>query len=215
MPRRTTTTAHDIDPPSNWPPEVTYIVRQRYARDVTPALRDIIQSLGVARIPPGQPCKLVKIQTITDAKHPAHGQRGLFAAAKLPPRTHVLDYFGEVHVDERPESDYDLMLMASGREDRSVGVDAQFMGNEARFVNDYRGTGAKRANVEFRERVVEGELRMAVWSGSEEIKRGTELVVSYGKGWWEARQGKAGLEWAKEADERDDNAQSAETDAMM
>lgn len=108
------------------------------------------------------------------------GQFGLFAAKKIPSRTHLLDYLGEVHCDDRPSSDYDLSLYRSSDGLVSVGVDASTMGNEGRFVNDYRGIRAK-PNAQFEERRIEnGELRMSVWTGSEVIKKGEEILVSEG-----------------------------------
>lgn len=38
-------------------------------------------------------------------------------------------------------------------------------------------------------RTAAGELRMGVWSGNDPIKKGDEILVSYGKGWWQARLG--------------------------
>jgi hypothetical protein len=110
----------------------------------------------------------------------AAGQFGLFAAKKVPPRTHLLDYLGEVHCDDRPLSDYDLSLYRTPGGVVSVGIDASAMGNEGRFVNDYRGIRAK-PNAQFEERRGNnGELRMSVWTGSEAIKRGEEILVSTG-----------------------------------
>lgn len=60
------------------------------------------------------------------------------------------------------------------------------MGNAARFVNDYRGIGSK-PNCEFRTSSSEGYLRMEIWTLTE-IKKGDELLISYGKGWWGARK---------------------------
>lgn len=118
--------------------------------------------------------------------HPARGQRGLFASRKIPPRTHIIDYVGEVHCDDRPHSDYDLSLYRTS-EGISVGVDASRMGNEARFINDYRGVAAKPNAIFEEHRNSAGELCMAVWSGKDEIKKGQEILVSYGKGFWQAR----------------------------
>lgn len=67
-------------------------------------------------------------------------------------------------------------------------MDAAKGGNEARFVNDYRGVG-ERANVEFENRRVGGQMRIAVMVGPREIKKGEELLVSYGKGFWDGRKG--------------------------
>jgi hypothetical protein len=95
----------------------------------------------------------------------------------------------------------------------NVGIDAEKMGNEARFINDYRGvpislpgvrsTSAKthtiltrpRPNAFFREVWIEGMLCMGVWSEKEGIRKGEEIVLSYGKGWWSARN-QFGLEEA-------------------
>jgi xeroderma pigmentosum group C-complementing protein len=83
-------------------------------------------------------------------------------------------------------------------------VDAARAGNEARFVNDYRGVpgrGGKKANAEFR--VVwdlrRGELGMAVFvlpAGKKAtgrarvvgVARGEEVLVSYGRGFWQGRR---------------------------
>lgn len=66
-------------------------------------------------------------------------------------------------------------------------MDAGRMGNEARFVNDFRGIRDK-PNAVFADRWSEfGDLRMGIWSSHEGIKKGDEIVVSYGKAWWLAR----------------------------
>ena len=107
----------------------------------------------------------------------AVGQFGLFAMKKIPPRTHLLDYLGEVHCDDRPSSDYDLSLYRTSDGLINVGVDASAMGNEGRFLNDYRGIRA-RPNAQFEERRADnGELRMGIWTGSEVIRKGEEILV--------------------------------------
>lgn len=70
----------------------------------------------------------------------------------------------------------------------SIGIDASKMGNEARFINDYRGIAEKPNAIFSDTRDHEGELRMYIWS-SQEIKKGDEILVSYGKSWWRTRQG--------------------------
>lgn len=80
------------------------------------------------------------------------------------------------------------------------------MGNEARFVNDYRGVpGTGRPNAEFCEvwDVRRGEKGMAVFvlpAGKKDqgkgsgIAKGQEILVSYGKGFWGKRKEETGLE---------------------
>lgn len=75
-------------------------------------------------------------------------------------------------------------------------VDAASEGNEGRFVNDFRGVG-DRANAEFRTVWCErwGEHCVGVWvlGGGKKrkgvgIKKGEEILVSYGKGFWGERK---------------------------
>jgi SET domain-containing protein len=141
----------------------------------------------------------VAITAIALADHPAHGQCGLFARRHLAPDTLILFYIGIIHgkEDMDPTSDYDLSL----DRDLGVGVDASKAGNEARFINDYRGVTQKGPNAEFREVWVDCgkgryERRMAVYvlsAGKSKkraggIKKGEEILVSYGKGFWSERQ---------------------------
>ncbi|KDQ20643.1 hypothetical protein BOTBODRAFT_100151 [Botryobasidium botryosum FD-172 SS1] len=189
---------HDCTPPPHWPSEsVTYINRARYAHSLPAEITSELKRSGSASNssdearPSSKSKPPVVIRTITSPDHPAYNQRGLFASKKILPRTFILPYYGEIHSDTRSQSDYDLSLFRSPSTGLSVGVDAAKMGNEARFVNDYRGTDAKRANAEFREGW-DGVRRMEVWSGSEGIKKGEEILVSYGKGWWHARLGDQG-----------------------
>jgi hypothetical protein len=69
----------------------------------------------------------------------------------------------------------------------NVGIDAALMGNEGRFVNDFRGI-RQRPNAVFEERRPDtGGLMMSIWS-NEHIRKGDEIVVSYGKSWWNSRR---------------------------
>jgi len=95
-------------------------------------------------------------------------------------------------IDPHADSDYDLNL----DRELGIGIDADERGNEARFINDYRGV-AERANAEFKEVWDErrkergmgvwvlGERKSGKWKG---IKRGEEILVSYGRGFWGARK---------------------------
>lgn len=102
--------------------------------------------------------------------------------------------------DTDPSSSYDITL------DRELGlsIDASKAGNEARFINDYRGVKDK-PNAEFKDMWVRvGEKKWERWIGvfvlnvgkaglrKAGIRGGEEIVVSYGKGFWEDRKNKAG-----------------------
>ena len=192
--------------PKNWPETLPYLSKQTFPtsldRNVLATLRLRPQDAqDVSSIPRG-PCPLVKITPITTPSHPAVGQAGLFAAKDLKAGSFILQYLGETHapltsssslVDPHATSDYDLSL----DREHGIGIDADKMGNEARFINDYRGIGPK-PNAEFREiwDVKTGERGMGVWvlpegkSGKGKgIRKGEEVLVSYGRGFWGARKG--------------------------
>lgn len=92
------------------------------------------------------------------------------------------------------ESDYDLWI----DKEADVAVDAAGEGNEGRFVNDYRGV-RERSNAVFGMGWCErwGEVCVGVWVSGKEgrmkngkkdgIRKGEEILVSYGKGFWEER----------------------------
>ncbi|KUJ23069.1 SET domain-containing protein [Mollisia scopiformis] len=190
--------------PKNWPPILPYLRAPSYSKSLTPtylsALRTKPQDIPV--IPtntPRGPCQLVRITPITSPSHPTNGQSGLFATRDLKPATFILQYIGEIHAtpsnsdpDPHAESNYDLSL----DREHGIGIDADKRGNEARFINDYRGV-AERPNAEFREVWDERrkERGMGVWvlpegkSGKGRgIRRGEEILVSYGRGFWGARR---------------------------
>jgi hypothetical protein len=184
--------------PRGWPQDVQYLTQPQYTSTVTTAIRQNVNLVGsgASAIPvPSSPCQLVSIKAVSDPAHPAHLQSGLFAAKTLEPNSLIILYIGLVHssVDTDPESSYDLSLDSS----LGIGVDATKMGNEARFINDYRGI-AEKPNAEFKDvwvRVGHGvERRVGVFvlggKGREKgIKKGQEILVSYGKGFWNARKG--------------------------
>lgn len=194
-------------PPKAWPRGLMYITAPVYSKTLTP------EHFGSLRRPPALPnaclprsevapgpSPLAVITPIGNPSHPASGQHGLFAAQNLPPDAFVILYLGVVHGkdDADPASDYDLSL----DRELGLGVDASRMGNEARFINDYRGVRSAGPNAEFREVWVDAgngkaEKGMGVFvlgagkSGkrAKGIRKGEEIVVSYGKGFWSERQG--------------------------
>ncbi|TEB39356.1 SET domain protein, partial [Coprinellus micaceus] len=171
---------------SNWPGALRYSNRPIYHASVNKEVRHFLQSGPTgAKETDNTPCK-VYIRKIADSAHPAHGQCGLFAGKRIPPNAFILDYIGEVHCEDRPESDYDLSLHRFP-DGLSVGIDASRVGNEARFTNDYRGV-QKKPNAFFTDyRTQSGELRMCIKSRGE-IKKGEEILISYGKSWWSNRE---------------------------
>ncbi|RMZ07062.1 hypothetical protein D0860_05263 [Hortaea werneckii] len=206
--------AYDHPLPDNWPEDVTFIPDLTYSDRVTQEQRaglsrTTVDSAAWLKVPKDLAtivCPRVKVTTIQDQKHSACGQRGLFAAEHLIPDAFIIAYRGHVHTnslsDCDPHSDYDLSL------DRELGlsVDAATSGNESRFANDYRGI-AERPNAEFRDCFIQvpcskradgfrWERRVGIFVLSagkaglrkKGIRQGEEIVVSYGKGYWEGRK---------------------------
>ncbi|KAK4230131.1 putative set domain-protein [Podospora fimiseda] len=211
------TSSSTITLPKNWPSQLPYLITPTHSPNLTPS------NLAAIRIPPSPsdplpiipksykpgPCQSVRITPITDPAHPAHNQSGLFAATNLQPGQLILPYIGELHSSlpnpsyDYSSSDYDLWVDREG----DVAVDASRMGNEARFVNDFRGVpgkmegGKSKANAEFKvvwderrkERVmgvfVLGEGKSGKVKG---IRKGEEILVSYGRGFWGERRGDEG-----------------------
>ncbi|KAF3010610.1 hypothetical protein E8E13_003045 [Curvularia kusanoi] len=191
--------------PTGWPEGTKYLRAPSYSKKLPKDKLDTILLSKTAGLSPKEPVLTtrgpytnVRITQIQGASHPAHGQYGLLAQQHLPPDSFILPYLGYVHdqsdVDEK--SDYDLSL----DRELGVGVDASQMGNEARFINDYRGISSG-PNAEFRDILVDVgfgilEKRMGVFvlsagkSGkrAKGINRGDEILVSYGKGFWAGRQ---------------------------
>lgn len=202
------------DIPKNWPGDIKFLADQTYTAAVTDELRSRLSrtpsdNISWTQIQPRLIRSVsphVQIVTINDENHPAFGQRGLFAAEHLVPDRFILLYLGKVHSnsmsDTDPHSDYDLSL------DRDIGlsVDAAKEGNESRCANDYRGV-AERPNAEFRDCYIqvpsekraggvrwERRIGIFVLSAGKAGKRkagigaGEEILVSYGKGFWEGRK---------------------------
>jgi hypothetical protein len=186
---------HDLRPngrglkPAHWPQHLQYLNSSVYHPSVTPLALQHIQGPPISTKNVGSSTSLrhkIVIRAISNPSNPTNGQFGLFAAQRLPPKTHIVDYIGEIHCDERPESDYDLSLcrLPGGF---NVGIDASKMGNEARFINDYRGISSKANAIFLDGRTPTGELTMSIWSANEGIRKGEEILVSYGKSWWRSR----------------------------
>ncbi|KAI9751496.1 MAG: hypothetical protein M4579_006032 [Chaenotheca gracillima] len=196
--------------PKNWPADITYLQSPIYSPTLTTEDLEAItitnpdQAQPQPSPPSAAPSPLVKIHSITNTPaHPANTQHGLFATRNLRPGTFLLDYLGHIHAasETDPASRYDLSLDA----ERGIGIDATRMGNEARFLNDYRGVREEGPNCEFRERVVDAgvgrsgsrgvtgaQRRVGIFvcevgksgRGRKGVRKGEELVVNYGKGFW-------------------------------
>ncbi|KAI8061761.1 hypothetical protein BC940DRAFT_262307 [Gongronella butleri] len=129
--------------------------------------------------------KNIKIKKITEPSHPCCGAYGLVAAQTLQPRQLILDYLGVVEYKDGYSDTSDYVI----RFGQDLSIDAEKFGNEARFCNDFRGV-ASGPNVCFLNYLDERTQRIRVGifvAGSKKIKKGEELLVTYGKSFWTNR----------------------------
>ncbi|KAG8623768.1 hypothetical protein KVT40_008744 [Elsinoe batatas] len=200
--------------PNNWVTGVAFTKHPVYSSAVAAELQKKLHTptaataawskVGAESL--ASPCPAVQIRPVTQEGHPANGQCGLFATKHLAAGSFILPYIGFIHTnateDTNAESDYDLSM------DRELGVsvDAGGMGNEARFVNDYRGI-ADSPNAEFQDCWVqilpsEGqsrnqwERRIGIFvlgpgkagKRSRGISPGQEILINYGRSFWTERK---------------------------
>ncbi|KAL0477450.1 SET1 [Acrasis kona] len=118
------------------------------------------------------------IKRIQNKDHPANGQFGLFANKTIPPQTHIVDYVGKIFLDDDCDDDSQyLMRYADG-----LICDASKIGNEARMVNDFHGV-AESPNVKYKSyQTPSGEKRIGYFTANKKIKKGEEILTSYGRG---------------------------------
>ncbi|EXJ69146.1 uncharacterized protein A1O5_08081 [Cladophialophora psammophila CBS 110553] len=213
--------------PKHWPKDIIYIDTLHIS---SPLSRGLLHSTGLSPasvslpvIPPPSPpspSPLVQIKPINDPSHPAYTQYGLFAARALAPSSFIILYLGTLHssTTTNPTSNYDLSL----DRELDLSIDASKCGNEARFINDYRGIRSEGPNAEFKDcllEVVKGkkwERRIGVFVLSQGrarkdggkrargIAKGEEIVVSYGKGFWKARLDEETSQLASNDDGKED-----------
>lgn len=120
--------------PPHWPSTIKYSPRYTFDSKITPEIKALIQgstSKGGGQSSGRPP---VVIRRIDLQGHPAFGEYGLFATKKIPPKTFILYYFGEVHSDDRPDSNYDLSLYRAPDSSVHIGIDATATGNEVIMI---------------------------------------------------------------------------------
>lgn len=198
--------------PGEWPDNVEYIHHPMYSSAVDQQTIATLHKpkpenakwVKLGREAHTSPNPQVRIEEIQLSGHPANGQYGLFAVRDIAPSTFVILYNGKIHSNDKedtnPDSSYDLSI------DRELGlsIDANEMGNEARFINDYRGIGDA-PNVEFADcwvQMPEDDRRGFAWEHrmgvfvlnagkakkrSKGIRAREEIVVNYGRAFWKAR----------------------------
>ncbi|KAG5492656.1 hypothetical protein JKF63_01235 [Porcisia hertigi] len=126
------------------------------------------------------PEELLEIRVITDPRHPAYGQAGLFAKSTIPSNTIVTPYSGfiEVFATSCNSRTYTMGFGALGDD---YALDAEFVGNYGRFANDPRGVGALQANLSAENRFSSRGESFTALVSRRQINAGEEILMSYGK----------------------------------
>lgn len=109
--------------PAHWPTDLKYLYAMEYSSSIPADVLRHIKGSQMCRVNAiNIPSSMVSIRCIKDKNHPACGEMGLFANRKIPPHTRILDYLGEVHSDDRQQSNYDLSLYRSQDGSSNIGV---------------------------------------------------------------------------------------------
>ena len=147
--------------PKNWPNNIIYTNIQSF-QDYKNLKKDIT---------PG-----VLVKQINDPTNILHNQFGLFATK----------YFDEYDVIGQ----YTGKLVTPNKTGRYVaysencGIDANNIGNELRFINDYRNI-APTMNVVFKTTYIDKKPRV-LFVVTRNIQEGEQLLTDYGEGYWKA-----------------------------
>lgn len=94
FPRSRMSSASAAKAPRHWPAVLQYIDAYHFHVSATPTVRQFVQGTPSGKAGNHTPRALVAIRLVADTAHPACGQYGLFAARKIRPRSHILDYIG-------------------------------------------------------------------------------------------------------------------------
>ncbi|KEG12981.1 hypothetical protein DQ04_01291110 [Trypanosoma grayi] len=126
------------------------------------------------------PEQYVELRVLTDPRHPAYGQVGLFAKKTIPSNTVVTPYSGYIEIFSTSCSSR-TYTMGFGSLGDDYALDAEFVGNYGRFANDPRGVEGLSANLSAESRFTpRGEAYTALVS-RRIINKGEEILMSYGK----------------------------------
>lgn len=123
--------------------------------------RNYVKGVEIRQLPPG---------------HFLAGEYGLFATEKFSRFDVIGEYAGKI-VGDDAYGHYVAALEDKGHDD-SLGVDAEFMGNEMRFINSYLNVAFK-ANVSMRTAYVNTYPHIVIVC-TEDIDVGDELLLDYG-----------------------------------
>lgn len=107
---------------------------------------------------------------------------GVFAKVDIPPKSMLNTYGGILKPDKLIDPDNDSTFMFS--DFPAFSIDAAQAGNWTRFMN-HSAEGSKQTNVIAWEHYSNWGPRIMFTAGSRGIKKGTQLLYSYGEDYWD------------------------------
>jgi len=128
----------------------------------------------------------VIIKKIKENRHPCFGQHGLFAAVPLQKGETISNYVGLVSkVSKKLFNPSKYVISMYEENGIMLDIDAERIGNETRFLNDYHGI-IEEPNVELQvdNDTLTGDIHCFAIA-LHEIQVGEELLMDYGEGYWD------------------------------
>lgn len=138
---------------------------------------DVLPAFQVATYTPEE---LLEVRVVTDPRHPAYGQAGLYAKNTIPYNTIVTPYAGFIEVFAT-SCNSRTYTMGFGSISDDYALDAEFVGNYGRYANDPRGVGTLQANLSAENRFNSRGESFTALVARRQISAGEEILMSYGK----------------------------------
>jgi hypothetical protein len=126
------------------------------------------------------PEELLEVRVVTDPRHPAYGQAGLYAKSAISHNTIVTPYSGFIEVFAT-SCNSRTYTMGFGSIGDDYALDAEFVGNYGRYANDPRGVGTLQANLSAENRFNSRGESFTALVARRQIAAGEEILMSYGK----------------------------------
>ncbi|KPA86209.1 hypothetical protein ABB37_00449 [Leptomonas pyrrhocoris] len=126
------------------------------------------------------PEELLEVRVVTDPRHPAYGQAGLYAKSPIPYNAIVTPYSGFIEVFAT-SCNSRTYTMGFGSIGDDYALDAEFVGNYGRYANDPRGVGTLQANLSAENRFNSRGESYTALVARRQISAGEEILMSYGK----------------------------------
>ena len=115
----------------------------------------------------------VQVKKITDKNHPVYQQYGLFATKKWKPYQIIGEYTGII-TNKYINSDY---LASLSNIIMSLGINAEKMGNELRFINHYKNI-KNNPNCKFEQSYISGKPILLIVV-TDYINKNDEILIDY------------------------------------